>query len=120
MWPRIKWGIIIALVVGLAVMGWLYRAEIKQSANLAQQVIAKQMQVNGLNSRLVESERQKAVAERIAADHQAKLKRIAKQARGLRNEIRKLEAKNPKVKAWADAPVPADVVAQLRDGTHTD
>ncbi len=117
--PRIKIGIILALITALGAMGWLYRAEIKESAHLAQTVLQQQTTMEEMEQQLREAERMRKEAEKIAAEHRNQIEQITTQARSLREKINKLEKENEKVRQWADADIPGDVLDLLR-GKNSD
>jgi len=111
---RIKLGAIFLLVVALAVVGWLYRKEIRASAELAQRVLQQQVAIDDMSRQLQDAEQRRRAAERIAAKHLADLQEIQKQARRWRHEIEKLKKERPDVAAWADQPIPDAVLDRLR------
>lgn len=111
---RIKIGIILALIAGLGALAWLYRAEIKQSAQLAQTVIQQRADMEGMEKQLAESERQRQRAEDIAEAWEAESMEITAEARHLRKKIAKLERENEKVRHWADTRIPDDLLDLMR------
>ena len=110
---RITIGINLALVAGLGTLGWLYRAEIKQSAQLAQTVIQQRTTLDEMSGRLAEAERQRKKARAVAAKYKQRVDQIRANARNLRDEIRRLEKQNAEVRKWADADMPGPVVDLL-------
>lgn len=111
---RITIGIILALVAGLGALGWLYRAEIKQSAELAQTVLQQRTDMEEMEKQLHEAERMRREAEQIAADHQDQIAQITTRARDLREKLRDMEAENEKVRKWADTDIPDRVLDLVR------
>jgi len=110
---RITIGIILALVAGLGTLGWLYRAEIKQSAQLAQTVIQQRTTLDEMDARLAEAERQRKHAQAVATNYKQRIDQVRKTARSLRDEVRKLEKQNAEVRAWAGNDLPGPVVDLL-------
>ena len=112
---RIAIGAVLVLVGLLGTMGWLYRAELKESAQLAQTVLQQQTDPEQMETQLQEAERMRREAEQIASEHQDRIEQISARARSLREKLRELEAKNEKVRKWADTDIPGAVLDLLRD-----
>jgi len=111
---RIAIGAVFVLLAGLGTLGWLYRAELKESAQLAQTVLQQRTDLEQMEKQLQEAERMRRESEQIATDHQDQIEQINARARRLREKLRKLEAKNEKVRSWADTDIPDDVLDLLR------
>ena len=110
---RIAIGAVLVLVGLLGTLGWLYRAELKESAQLAQTVIQQRATLDEMSGRLAEAERQRKRAQEVAANYKQQIDQVRKTARSLRDEVRKLEKQNAEVRNWADNDLPGPVVDLL-------
>ena len=106
---KIKIGIILALVTAVGGLGWLYRAELKRGAQLAQTVVQQRATLGEMEQELSRAEKMRKKAEARAAEHKQRIGEIRKQARGLRDEVRRLEKENQAVADWADNDLPGAV-----------
>lgn len=113
MFSRVKWGIIIVLVLGIGALGWMYRAEIKESAQLAQTVVQQRTTLQEMEKEAERLREQREKAEKIATEYKQKTDQIKKEARDLRDEIRELEEQNKEVRDWADNNIPDAVLNRL-------
>jgi len=112
---RVRLGITIALVLAIGTLAWLYRAEIKEKAQLAQTVVQQQTDMKQMEKELERSEKLRKKAEQIAAKHKQSLEEINKETQRLKNEIRELENKSKEVADWADTDIPDPVLDVLRN-----
>lgn len=112
---RIRLGITIALIIALGSLTWLYRAEIKQSAELAQTVLQQRADLGQMESELKRSQELRKKAESIAQKNKTELEKINKETRRLKNEIQDLERNNKEVQVWSDSDIPDPVLNVLRN-----
>lgn len=117
---RIKWTIIIMLVIGLGTMAWLYKDKLEDAAQLAQTVVQQRTTLSEMEEQMERQKRLRKQAEQVAANYKQQVDQIYKEARNLREYIEKLEAKNNDVKKWAETPMPDAVVSTVTDGMHND
>ncbi|MFW5874963.1 MAG: hypothetical protein ACOCUC_01870 [bacterium] len=111
---RIAIGAVLVLVGLLGTLGWLYRAELKESAQLAQTVLQQQATMDEMEQQLQEAEKMRRQAEKIAAEHRDRIEQITAEASDLRQKITNLEKENEEVRQWADTDIPDSVLDLLR------
>lgn len=112
---KIKIGAIVVLIIAIIVLGWLYRREIQSAAGLAQQVLQQQTIIDDQSRQMAEAIKKSRENEAIAADRQARLRKLQHQAEGLRHEIAKIKQTDPQVKEWSESCMPVALYDRLPD-----
>lgn len=107
---KLRIGITLFLILIIATLSWLYRAEIKESATLAQRVIQQNLDLQQMENELQKAEQLRKKAEEIARNHGEKLKVINQETQRLKNEIIELENKSKEVAIWSDTPMPDSIL----------
>jgi len=111
-------GMILILVVGLSVLGYLYRHEIKQTAKLVQEKTQLEQTVKNKNQAIMDLQREKKHIEEVRAKRSERQKKIVEDSRKkinkIRSELKELRSKYEEVNDFLDIRVPAEFVAWLR------
>ena len=119
MFRKVFIGIIISLLIGLGVLGYLYRHEIKQTAKLVQEKTQLEQTVKNKNQAIQDLQKQKEHLEKVLADRAERQKEIVKKSRQkiskIRSELKELRSKNEKVNSFLNISVPAKFVTWLRE-----
>ena len=119
MFRKVFIGIIISLLIGLGVLGYLYRHEIKQTAKLVQEKAQLEQTVKNKNQAIQDLQKQKEHLEKVLADRAERQKEIVKKSRQkiskIRSELQDLRSKYEKVNNFLNIRVPAEFIAWLRE-----
>lgn len=117
---KIKWTIIVMLVIGLGIVVWWNRELIEDKAQLAVTVVQQRVTLEEMEEQQELERKRREEAERIAVQYKQQRDQIYKEARNLREYIGELESQNEEVKEWAETDMPAPIIDAVTDGVHED
>ena len=112
---KVKIGIMLSLVAGLAFLGWQYRAEIQRGARQAAEIVQQQAEIADRDQEIddlreaVERERQ------VSARREERREASRLEIKDLRDELARLEKENQELADWDDRDLPYELYRVLRD-----
>lgn len=117
---KIKIGIVLALVTSLALLGWMYRAEVRKAASLAQQVITITEALRTTSEALKNERQERERAERLLRDREAERNRLRAESERLKRDLEELRHTDDDVRDWAATLVPDAIRLRKKPGGDTD
>lgn len=114
MFSRVKWGIIITLVAGVAFLGWQYRSELQESARQAAEIVQQQAEIADRDQEIddlreaVEKERQ------VSARREERREASRLEIKDMRDELARLEKENQELADWDARDLPDELYRVLR------
>ena len=111
---KLKIGIMLTLVAGLAFLGWQYRVEIQRGARQAAEIVQQQAEIADRDQEIddlreaVERERQ------VSARREERREASRLEIKDLRDELARLEKENQELADWDDRDLPDELYRVLR------
>jgi len=116
---KILFGISATLLIAVVVLGWLYRAEIKEAAKLVEQQKQLTNVISGQNQAIKELKREREHLQKILKKRAEQQREIEKRAQeklaNMKTELQELRREYEEVNSFLDLPVPAEFVSWLRE-----
>lgn len=112
---KIKFTIIVMLIVALGTIGWLYRGEIREAARLMREVEEQRSVIKDLekNVEAVRKEQERLLV--LIDKHDAAIEEVQQESMEIEKEFKELEDENEEVKKWANTSVPNSVLDLLHE-----
>jgi len=111
---KVKIGIMLSLVAGLAFLCWQYRVEIQRGARQAAEIVQQQAEIADRDQEIddlreaVERERQ------VSARREERREASRLEIKDLRDELARLEKENQELADWDDRDLPDELYRVLR------
>ena len=116
---KILFGISATLLIAVVVLGWLYRAEIKEAAKLVEQQKQLTNVISGQNQAIKELKREREHLQKVLKKRAEQQRQIEQRAQeklaDMKTELQELRSKYEKVNDFLNIRVPAEFVSWLRE-----
>jgi len=116
---KILFGISATLLIAVVVLGWLYRAEIKEAAKLVEQQKQLTNVISGQNQAIKELKREREHLQKVLKKRAEQQRQIEQRAQeklaDMKTELQQLRREYEEVNNFLNIRVPAEFVSWLRE-----